>query len=128
MLRNLGVSKVFLWPRFHSLVSECLEGHPPEVEELVQGLTGPTKEVRLVLRSEGYPRFSTGERLLRVETVYAKASKCGSFHVLRRFIFSKPKFNFYILYFILCSFTTWQVKSLAGTFKSRLRMCAYDWL
>ncbi|CAN0406297.1 unnamed protein product, partial [Hapterophycus canaliculatus] len=45
ILRNLGVAKVFLWPRFHSLVAEALERRPPQVEELVQGLTGATKEV-----------------------------------------------------------------------------------
>ncbi|CAN0347556.1 unnamed protein product, partial [Scytosiphon promiscuus] len=45
ILRNLGVAKVFLWPRFHSLVAESLEDRPPQVEELVQGLTGATKEV-----------------------------------------------------------------------------------
>ncbi|CAM9640825.1 unnamed protein product [Ectocarpus sp. 6 AP-2014] len=46
ILRNLGVTKVFLWPRFHSLVAESLERRPPQVEELVQGLTAPTKEVQ----------------------------------------------------------------------------------
>ncbi|CAM9663637.1 unnamed protein product, partial [Ectocarpus sp. 8 AP-2014] len=46
ILRNLGVAKVFLWPRFHSLVAESLERRPPQVEELVQGLTAPTKEVQ----------------------------------------------------------------------------------
>lgn len=45
ILRNLGVAKVYLWPRFHSLVADTLERNPPGVEELVQGLTGPTKEV-----------------------------------------------------------------------------------
>ncbi|CAN0023392.1 unnamed protein product, partial [Ectocarpus fasciculatus] len=46
ILRNLGVAKVFLWPRFHSLVAESLERRPPQVEELVQGLTAATKEVQ----------------------------------------------------------------------------------
>ncbi|CAM9996959.1 unnamed protein product, partial [Laminaria digitata] len=45
IVRNLGCVKVFLWPRFHSLVAESLERDPPEVEEMVQGLSGPTKEV-----------------------------------------------------------------------------------
>lgn len=45
-MRNLGVVKVFLWPRFHTLVVESLERNPPKVEEMVQKLSGPTKEVR----------------------------------------------------------------------------------
>lgn len=49
LMRNLGVAKVFLWPRFHSLVTESLERNPPKVEEMVQKLSGPTKEVRPIV-------------------------------------------------------------------------------
>ncbi|CAM9436108.1 unnamed protein product, partial [Discosporangium mesarthrocarpum] len=49
VLRNLHVSKVYLWPRFHALVAEGLEKDPPVVEELVQGLTPAMKEVQQIL-------------------------------------------------------------------------------
>ncbi|CAM9440030.1 unnamed protein product [Phaeothamnion confervicola] len=38
-LRSLGVSRMYLWPRFHASVADALGRNQPEVVEMVQGLT-----------------------------------------------------------------------------------------
>ncbi|XP_064088555.1 DNA repair endonuclease XPF-like [Macrobrachium nipponense] len=49
VMRNLFVKRLYLWPRFHMDVSNCLERCKPEVIELHMKMTAPMKQIQTAL-------------------------------------------------------------------------------
>ena len=49
ILKALHVRKFYLYPRFHDLIREELEGHPPDIVEMIPSLTPLQKEIQICI-------------------------------------------------------------------------------
>lgn len=48
-MRNLFVKKLYLWPRFHAVVSSTFEKHKPDVDEIHITMTPAMQSIQLAL-------------------------------------------------------------------------------